>query len=387
MVAMSGGVDSSLAAALLVEAGYRTVGVSMRLWGPADGSIQSGCCSFDDFLDARRVAEQLGIPFYVMDFREEFRRAVVDPFVAEYRAGRTPNPCTRCNQFVKFAALWERAQEIGADLIATGHYARSRTVGDQTELLRGVDHDKDQSYFLFPIDREVLRRTLFPVGELTKAEVRRGASRRGLPVADKPDSQEVCFAPRGNYAALVEAHSSPQPIRDGFIVDEAGHVLGRHEGVHRFTIGQRRGLGLQQGGPPRYVTAIDAASGTVQIGSGDRVVKTGLIATQANWLGPLPLAGTWVSVKIRSRFAPQPALVTYADAESFRVSAPAGLRAVTPGQAAVLYDGERVIGGGWIAQALSDTPHLDLPPQGEGESRRVSPGEPTMAPAWRRHAP
>ena len=373
VVAMSGGVDSALTAALLVEGGYDVVGLSMRLWEAGDGPSPGGCCSLDDFLDARRVAEQLGIPFYVMDFREEFRRSVVDEFVAEYRAGRTPNPCARCNQFVKFAALWERAQELGAERIATGHYARSRVAENRVELLRGVDRDKDQSYFLFPIDPEVLRRTLFPVGELTKADVRREARRRRLAVAEKPDSQEVCFAPRGDYAAFVEAQVSAQPIRDGLIVDAAGEVVGRHSGVHRFTIGQRRGLGLRQGGGPRYVTAIDAASGTVHIGSADEAVRTGLVATQANWLGPLPTAGARVSIKIRSRFSPRPVVVMRAEAAGFEVLAPGGLRAVTPGQAAVLYDGERVVGGGWISRALSDVPHLDLPPQGTVDQSATNP--------------
>jgi len=348
VVAMSGGVDSSLAAALLVEAGYDVVGVSMRLWG---GVSDSGCCSLDDFLDARLVAEQLGIPFYVMDFRAAFQRAVVDDFVAEYRQGRTPNPCARCNQFVKFAGFWDRARELGASSIATGHYARVAAPADGPALLAGIDADKDQSYFLFGVDRAVLARTLFPVGALDKPAVREAAARRGLSVAGKADSQDVCFVSRAGHAAFVVGQDSAQPLRPGAVVDEDGRVLGTHDGVHRFTVGQRRGLGVA-GGPPRYVTAIDAAAGTVRVGAATRTVAGGLVATSPNWLAPPPLSGTRVTVKIRSRVAPQAARVLRADALGFAIAADDGLRAVTPGQAAVLYDGARVLGGGWIAAAV-----------------------------------
>jgi tRNA-specific 2-thiouridylase len=251
VVAMSGGVDSSVAAALLVDAGYDVIGVAMRLWESEPGAVESGCCSLDDFLDARLVAEKLGIPFYVMDFGGEFRRTVVDDFVAEYRSGRTPNPCARCNQFVKFGSLWDRARELGAERIATGHYARVVHDAAGTSLLRGVDEDKDQSYFLFSVDRAMLPYVEYPVGALAKSEVRREAARRALPVADKPDSQEVCFAPRGTYASFVERYESAEPLRPGNVVDEDGVVLGPHAGVHRFTIGQRRGLRLDTPRPAR----------------------------------------------------------------------------------------------------------------------------------------
>lgn len=357
VVAMSGGVDSSVAAGLLVEQGYDVVGVAMRLWEtPAGPTGASGCCSIDDFLDARRVADQLGFPFYVMDFREEFRRSVVDDFVSEYRRGRTPNPCARCNQFVKFASFWQRARELGASLIATGHYARQRQSPDGVELLRAVDEEKDQSYFLFAIDPAVLRRTRFPVGGLTKQQVRREAERLGLAVAEKPDSQEVCFAPRHGYAHFVEAQPSRIPLRSGSIVDENGTVLGRHGGLHRFTIGQRRGLGLGMGGPARYVTEIDPETAEVRVAEGERVFRHGVEATSASWLGLVPPPGTAVQVKIRSRFAPQPAWVLEADDRSFRIAGRNGFRAVTPGQAAVLYDGERVIGGGWIRNGWQAEP-------------------------------
>lgn len=349
VVAMSGGVDSSLAAALLVEAGYDVVGVSMRLW-ESEATVESGCCSLDDFLDARRVADQLGIAFYVMDFREEFQRAVVAPFVADYRAGRTPNPCARCNQFVKFSVLWERARALGADWVATGHYARCEVAGDDVRLLRGVDADKDQSYFLFGVDRALLGRTLFPIGALSKAAVRAEAARRGLSVATKPDSQEICFAPPGTHAAFVERYPSDTAIRSGSIVDERGTELGRHAGIHRFTIGQRRGLQLSDGGPPRYVTAIDPASGTVRVGARDSVVQKGFTARGVNWLAPRPRVGDELLVKIRSRFAPELVTVAGVGVDWFAVESEAGMRAPTPGQAAVLYAGDRVVGGGWIAE-------------------------------------
>jgi tRNA-specific 2-thiouridylase len=348
---MSGGVDSSLAAALLVEQGYDVIGVSMRLWEGSGAESDSGCCSLDDFLDARRVAEQLGIPFYVMDFRAAFAAAVVDDFVAEYRVGRTPNPCARCNQFVKFGAFWERARELGASLIATGHYARVRPGRENAELLCGVDAEKDQSYFLFAVDAAVLGRTRFPVGALRKHDVRAEAERRGLAVARKPDSQEVCFAPRGASAAFVAARSPALALKPGRIVDERGASVGTHDGIHRFTIGQRRGLGVS-GGAPRYVTGIDAEQGTVRVGPAGAVIADGLVADHVNWLGPVPAAGASLRVKIRSRYAPQRVRVLRADHDGFALAAEEGLRAVTPGQAAVLYDGERVIGGGWITHAV-----------------------------------
>ncbi len=351
VVAMSGGVDSSVAAALLVEAGYDVVGISMRLWCDTSGG---GCCSPDDFADARRVASGLGVPFYVMDFRHTFARDVVAPFVSEYLQGRTPNPCARCNQFVKFGVFWERARQLGAQWMATGHYARVRRgpVSAMAELLCAADAAKDQSYFLFAIEPAVLARSLFPIGELTKAQVRARARALGLPVAEKPESQEVCFAPRGDYAAFVERHAEAGAVRQGSIVDESGRVLAWHDGVHRFTVGQRRGLGVS-GGPPLYVTRIDAPSQTVRVGPRAAIVAPGLIAAGASWLGGTPAApGTGLHMKIRSRFSPTQVTISDATADTFVARAATGLPAVTPGQAAVLYDGRRVIGGGWIERAL-----------------------------------
>ncbi|MCX8073413.1 MAG: tRNA 2-thiouridine(34) synthase MnmA [Candidatus Binatia bacterium] len=350
LVAMSGGVDSSVAAALLVRAGYDVVGVAMRLWkGPSD----SGCCSLDDFLDARRVAARLSIPFYVMDFSDLFESQVVRPFAEEYLRGRTPNPCARCNQFVKFDALLERARSLGAQLVATGHYARLVRSPDSSEVSLHAAHsvEKDQSYFLFGIQRETLPYLLFPVGDKHKEEVRALARSLQLPVAEKPESQEVCFVPRRDYASFVESYLGTGGIA-GDIVHENGTVLGRHRGIHRFTIGQRRGLGVSNGAP-LYVTGLDPVRGLVQVGNRSATVAKGLRATAVNWLVPQPpRAGQRLTVKIRSRFRNAPVVVEETSSAHFVVSAPNGLQAVTPGQAAVLYDGDQVVGGGWIDAAL-----------------------------------
>jgi len=353
-VAMSGGVDSSIAAALLVRAGYEVIGIAMRLWEPrGDQPVgRSGCCSFDDFLDARRVAHRLGISFYVMDFRDEFQRAVVEPFVEEYVDGRTPNPCARCNQHLKFGALWQRARELGASGIATGHYARVVIRNGELALCRAVDLAKDQSYFLFSVGRERLRNLLFPVGGLTKAQVREAAAALGLPVAAKPESQEVCFAPGREHRALVEQLAAPGRVRPGRVLDERGEVVGWHAGVHTVTIGQRRGLRLG-GGRRQYVIGIEAERGIVRVGSREALAAAGLEAHEANWLvSQPPVPGARLIVKIRSRHSGTPVTLLEVREDRFRVLADGGLPAVTPGQAAVLYDGDRLVGGGWIVRAL-----------------------------------
>jgi tRNA-uridine 2-sulfurtransferase len=350
VVAMSGGVDSSVSAALLVDQGYDVVGVFLRLWRAANRAREAEC-SRDDSHDARCVADLLGIRFEVVDLAAEFRRRVVDEFVAEYRRGRTPNPCARCNPLVKFTALRERARVLGATHIATGHYARVRSGPGGVELVRAADDRRDQSYFLFGVPRDVFEHTLFPLGEWTKMAVRKEARRRGLPVAGRPDSQEICFLPHGEHADFVAAYQSLVPLRSGEVIDSWGRVLTRHEGVHRFTIGQRRGLGLGFGGAARYVTDIDGRSGAVRVGDRAELLSEGLMASGANWLGPTPRPGQRFLLKIRARFVPQPAVVVQADGEGFVVMASGGLCAVTPGQAAVLYDGDRVVGGGWIDRA------------------------------------
>jgi tRNA-specific 2-thiouridylase len=351
VVAMSGGVDSAVAAARCVAAGYDVIGISLRLARGGEGS----CCSLDDFLDARAVADVLGFPHYVFDFTDAFQERVVAPFVADYLAGRTPNPCTRCNERVKFELLWQRACELGASRLATGHYARigQDPVSGSPVLRAARDEGKDQSYFLFTLGAGELARTLFPIGDLTKMEVRAEARRLRLPVADKPDSMEVCFVPRGDAATFVASQVDPDRLRSGAILDEAGTVLGTHTGVHQFTVGQRRGLGVG-GGPRRYVRTIDAAAGTVTVCDGARLRGRGLRAQDVRWsAGTPPRAGTPIGVRIRHRHPLVAARLTGCTGTEAVVAFEGEGPLVTPGQAAVFYRDDVVLGGGWIVGELA----------------------------------
>jgi tRNA-uridine 2-sulfurtransferase len=344
---MSGGVDSSVAAAILAAEGHDVVGLSMQLYDQSGTHAFGSCCSLDDLHDARRVAAAIGIPHYILNFERQFQDTVVANFVGEYVAGRTPIPCARCNSDLKFSTLLDRAQGLGASVVATGHYARVEEAGGRWRLRRGVDPDKDQSYFLFSLTQDQLARASFPVGALTKPEVRAQARTLGLRVAEKPDSQEICFVPDGDYAAFVE-RQAPAAVKGGAIADETGRTLARHDGVHKFTIGQRKGLGVSSP-MPLYVLRIDAESGQVTVGPRDALERRSLTASQVNWTcGDVPHDWRPVAAQIRHRHRPAQGRVRALPDGRAAFESEVPLSAVTPGQAAVFYDGDLVVGGGWI---------------------------------------
>ena len=348
VVAMSGGVDSSVAAAVLAAQGHDVIGLSMQLYDQSGTQAFGSCCTLDDLQDARRVATAIGIPHYILNFERQFQETVVANFVGEYVAGRTPIPCAHCNSDLKFSTLLDRAKGLGAEVVATGHYARVEPAPDGRWLLRrGVDPDKDQAYFLFSLTQEQLARASFPVGALTKAEVRAQARALGLRVAEKPDSQEICFVPDGDYASFVE-RQAPAAVKAGVVADESGRTLGTHEGVHRFTIGQRKGLGVSSQAP-LYVLRIDADSGQVTVGSRDALERRALTASQVNWTcGDASTGWRAVTAQIRHRHRPAAGRVRALPAGRAEFESDEPLSAVTPGQAAVFYDGDVVVGGGWI---------------------------------------
>ena len=373
-VAMSGGVDSSAVAALLQQKGRNVLGLTMQLWNQrrlpelqGSGPAQHRCCSLDDVYDAKRVAQHLGFPHYVVNFEEHFEEKVVRPFVDQYLSGRTPIACTNCNTDVKFEPLLRMARQIGAAKLATGHYARIRK-NDETnrwELLRARDDSKDQSYFLWGLTQEQLSRSEFPLGELNKSEVRDLARAANLPVAEKPESMELCFVPNGNYVQFIQAYSAERGISlnrgEGEIVNEAGEVIGHHQGVHNFTIGQRKGLGFAAG-KPLYVSRIDPVANRVVVGDDDALKTTTCEIVGVNWVScEAPAAPIRAFVKIRHKHEAAPATAELLHDhvhDSVRKSAPAESclqitfdtpqRAITRGQGAVLYDGDRVLAGGWI---------------------------------------
>ena len=348
VVAMSGGVDSSVAAALLTREGHDVIGLSMQLYDHSSGETRFGsCCTIDDLYDARRVAGKIGIPHYIVNFEHQFQEHVISDFVREYAAGRTPIPCVHCNGDLKFASLVERAQGFDAEAVATGHFAQvAFDEGTRRHLLKkGLDRQKDQSYFLFTLTQAQLARARFPVGALDKATVREEARRLGLNVAEKKDSQEICFVASGEHPEFVGARAD---VPAGAIRDGEGRVLGRHDGVHRFTIGQRKGLGLATG-IPLYVVGIDADEASVTVGPREALERDTLTASRVNWMsGETPASPIRAAARIRYRH--REALATIAPLGDGRVSVTFDdpQSAITPGQAVVFYDGDVVLGGGWI---------------------------------------
>lgn len=366
-VAMSGGVDSSTVAAMLRSESYELIGLTLQLWNQRrlagkEGmpeQVQGRCCSIDDVYDARRVAETLGMPYYVVNEQARFERDVVRPFVDEYLAGRTPIPCSLCNNHLKFDQLLMTARQIGADRIATGHYARNEYDPERRRwiLSRPADRSKDQTYFLFGLTQEQLSRTLFPLGSYTKPEVRALAAEHGLALAQKPDSQEICFIPGGDYKRFIDAYLEEQeetlPDTAGALVTVGGEQVGEHTGIHNFTVGQRKGLGLGgarlQDHGPLYVIQIDAVSDVVTVGNEAELARNVFRVRQLNWISvKVPQDSMRVEAKIRHRHEAAPATLRIMSDDEVEVLFDLPQRAVTPGQSAVFYSGDEVVGGGWI---------------------------------------
>jgi tRNA-uridine 2-sulfurtransferase len=360
---MSGGVDSSTVAAMLRAEGHSVIGLTMQLWNQRrlsghEGmpeSVQGRCCSLDDVYDARRVAQQIGIPYYVVNHEERFERDVVRPFVEEYLSGRTPIPCSLCNNHLKFDQLLIVAQQIGAERVATGHYARVAydEARDRWLLKRPADLSKDQTYFLFGLTQEQLSRTLFPLGDMIKPEVRELARKHGLALAEKPDSQEICFVPGGDYKRFIDAYLAEQgeslPDTAGDLVTTSGEVIGEHSGVHNFTVGQRKGLGVATGSP-LYVIQISGANKQVIVGGNEHLYSRTLRAKRVNLISVADLTDPMrVTVKIRHRHEPAAAVIERIGPDEILATFDEPQRAITPGQAAVFYDGDLVVGGGWIS--------------------------------------
>jgi tRNA-specific 2-thiouridylase len=348
LVAMSGGVDSATTAALLREEGHEVVGVTMQLWDYGDGD--GGCCSTDDVTDARRVADQIGIPHYVVNYMELFKKYVLSDFVSKYESGQTPIPCVLCNQFMKFNFLLKRAMELGADYLATGHYARieRREESGTFYLGKALDDDKDQSYFLFTLTQKELRRLIFPLGSIRKAEVRKIARRMDLRVASKPESVGVCFITGEKYGDFLNRYLKTGNKR-GLIVDEGGNELGQHHGIASYTVGQRRGLGIAKG-KPMYVTRIEPEGNRVYVGESKDLLRSALVADNVTWVGEVPSGVVDVKSKIRYRHPANDSILNIESGDRVFVRFKEPQRAITPGQAVVFYKDERVLGGGWIRE-------------------------------------